>query len=150
MSATTPPAPAVDGAGGRCGACGDDHAPGACEEAVTGEALRQMEEAQRARERDRAVRLATAAFVPYKPPSRLGSGPQGWRRECVQAHQRRRIYFGLAEAIRREGGWDGVTVAKIIDHARVSRRTFYTLFTDRGDCLRQAAQMAEEKEAPGG
>jgi hypothetical protein len=142
MPATKPPAPPIDGADGRCAVCGGDHAPGAHEEAVTGEALRQIEDNQRARERDRAVRLVTAAFAPYKPPSQLRSGP-GMKSEWVQAHQRRRIYFGLAEAIRCDGGWEGATGAKVVYYARVSRKAFYALFTDRDDCLRQAAQRAE-------
>lgn len=34
-----------------------------------------------------------------------------------------------------EVGYDGLTVARIIDRARLSRRTFYELFEDREDCF---------------
>lgn len=129
--------------GGPCASCGRDHAPGACQEAATVEALRQIEHDQRVREHDRAVRLVTTAFAPYTRPSRLIPGP-GHGRERAQANQRRRIYFGLAEAIRRNSGWDAVTVAKIIEYAGVSRRAFYELFTDKSDCLRRAAESVEE------
>jgi AcrR family transcriptional regulator len=40
-------------------------------------------------------------------------------------------------------GYQGATIARVITHARVSRRTFYQHFTGRSDCLRAAAAEIE-------
>jgi AcrR family transcriptional regulator len=48
--------------------------------------------------------------------------------------QRSRL-LGAAVAAVQELGWSNVTVASIASRARVSRRTFYELFSDREDCL---------------
>jgi AcrR family transcriptional regulator len=48
--------------------------------------------------------------------------------------QRARL-IGAAVPVVDEMGWSGVTVAQIAGRARVSRRTFYDLFSDRDDCL---------------
>jgi len=52
----------------------------------------------------------------------------------VAEMQRSRL-LGAAVAAVEELGWSHVTVASIASHARVSRRTFYDLFSDREDCL---------------
>jgi AcrR family transcriptional regulator/DNA-binding MarR family transcriptional regulator len=48
--------------------------------------------------------------------------------------QRARL-IGAAVPVVDEVGWSGATVAQIAGRARVSRRTFYDLFSDRDDCL---------------
>jgi AcrR family transcriptional regulator/DNA-binding MarR family transcriptional regulator len=48
--------------------------------------------------------------------------------------QRARL-IGAAVPVVDEIGWSAVTVAQIATRARVSRRTFYDLFSDRDDCL---------------
>ncbi len=48
--------------------------------------------------------------------------------------QRARL-IGAAVPVVDELGWAGVTVADIASRARVSRRTFYDLFSNREDCL---------------
>jgi AcrR family transcriptional regulator len=52
----------------------------------------------------------------------------------VSGMQRARL-IGAAVPVVDEVGWSGVTVAQIAARARVSRRTFYDLFSDRDDCL---------------
>jgi AcrR family transcriptional regulator len=46
-----------------------------------------------------------------------------------------------------ELGWSGVTVASIATRARVSRRTFYDLFSDRDDCLLAVCEDTTERIA---
>ncbi len=48
--------------------------------------------------------------------------------------QRSRLLGGAVAAVE-ELGWSRVTTASIVSRARVSRRTFYDLFSDREDCL---------------
>src|SRR5580692_3580304 len=52
----------------------------------------------------------------------------------VAEMQRARL-IGAAVVVVDEVGWSAVTVAQIATRARVSRRTFYDLFSDRDDCL---------------
>jgi AcrR family transcriptional regulator len=52
----------------------------------------------------------------------------------VSEMQRARL-IGAAVPVVDEVGWSGATVAQIAGRARVSRRTFYDLFSDRDDCL---------------
>jgi AcrR family transcriptional regulator len=52
----------------------------------------------------------------------------------VSEMQRARL-IGAAVPVVDEVGWSAATVAQIASRARVSRRTFYDLFTDRDDCL---------------
>jgi AcrR family transcriptional regulator len=52
----------------------------------------------------------------------------------VSQMQRARL-LGAAVPVVDELGWSGVTVADIASRARVSRRTFYDLFSNREDCL---------------
>lgn len=59
------------------------------------------------------------------------------RAEEVAADQHRRIVAAVGEAISR-WGYDGIVVEQIIGLAGVSRRTFYDLFTGKGDAFRVA------------
>src|SRR5580700_6808226 len=65
--------------------------------------------------------------------------------------QRSRLLGGAVAAVE-ELGWSRVTTASIVSRARVSRRTFYDLFSDREDCLLEVLQnttgrIADELEA---
>jgi AcrR family transcriptional regulator len=53
--------------------------------------------------------------------------------------QRSRLLGGAVAAVE-ELGWSRVTTASIVSRARVSRRTFYDLFSDREDCLLEVLQ----------
>jgi AcrR family transcriptional regulator len=69
-----------------------------------------------------------AASVPaLEPAARDG-------RVQVSEMQRARLLGGAIAAVEKLG-WSSVTVASISSRARVSRRTFYELFSDREDCL---------------
>jgi AcrR family transcriptional regulator len=52
----------------------------------------------------------------------------------VSGMQRARLLGGAVAAVE-DLGWSHVTVASVASRARVSRRTFYDLFSDREDCL---------------
>src|SRR6202046_1370390 len=52
----------------------------------------------------------------------------------VSRMQRGRL-VGAAVTVVDELGWTGVTVADVASRARVSRRTFYDLFSNSEDCL---------------
>src|SRR5580700_4964530 len=72
-------------------------------------------------------------------------------RSRVADMQRSRLLGGAVAAVE-ELGWSRVTTASIVSRARVSRRTFYDLFSDREDCLLEVLQnttgrIAEELEA---
>ena len=72
-------------------------------------------------------------------------------RSRVADMQRSRLLGGAVAAVE-ELGWSRVTTASIASRARVSRRTFYDLFSDREDCLLEVLQnttgrIADELEA---
>jgi AcrR family transcriptional regulator len=56
------------------------------------------------------------------------------RRPTINDLQRQRILLAMASVTYRDG-FSEVTVAKVLDIARVGRRTFYEIFDDREDCL---------------
>ena len=63
----------------------------------------------------------------------------GLSREQVAAGQRRRVFAVLPGALA-ERGYAGPVTAEVIGRARISRRTFYRLFDDKGDALRQCRE----------
>src|SRR5580692_547440 len=63
-----------------------------------------------------------------------GAGESPSARSHVSEMQRARL-LGAAVPVVDELGWSGVTVADIASRARVSRRTFYDLFSNREECL---------------
>lgn len=80
----------------------------------------------------------------------VAAGGRGSRRRESAAADRR---VGIAEVQRRrlltavaisacEHGAAGVSVSEIVQHAGVSRRTFYEIFQDREECLLAALQQA--------
>jgi AcrR family transcriptional regulator len=82
---------------------------------------------------------------------RLRPGPGGLPRGQVTQIQRSRMLAAAVEAVE-DVGYARMTVAQVIGRARVSRKTFYDVFTDREDCflaafeqaLGQASLIAEE------
>jgi AcrR family transcriptional regulator len=57
---------------------------------------------------------------------------------------RRRLLAALSVTVA-EHGLDGLTVARIVRHARVGNRYFYTQFEDKWDCLAVAYEAAHER-----
>jgi AcrR family transcriptional regulator len=64
----------------------------------------------------------------------LPRGNHGIARKLVIDNQRRRLLTATAEGFVEEG-YARLSVASIIGRAHISRRTFYTLFDDKLDCV---------------
>lgn len=79
----------------------------------------------------------------YQPhaTTRLRPGPNGLPRGQVTAIQRSRMMNAAVDSVV-EVGYARLTVAQIIGRARVSRKTFYDVFTDREDCFLAAFEHA--------
>lgn len=72
---------------------------------------------------------------------RLRPGPNGLPRGQVTEIQRSRMLAAAVEAVE-EVGYARMTVAQVISRARVSRKTFYDVFSDREDCFLAAFDQA--------
>src|ERR1700694_4960269 len=72
---------------------------------------------------------------------RLRPGPGGLPRGQVTEIQRSRMLAAAIEAVE-EVGYSRMTVAQVIGRARVSRKTFYDVFTDREGCFLAAYDQA--------
>jgi AcrR family transcriptional regulator len=72
---------------------------------------------------------------------RLRPGPGGLPRGQVTQIQRSRMLGAAVEAVE-DVGYARMTVAQVISRARVSRKTFYDVFTDREDCFLAAFEQA--------
>jgi AcrR family transcriptional regulator/DNA-binding MarR family transcriptional regulator len=75
---------------------------------------------------------------------RLRPGPGGLPRGQVTEIQRRRMLAAAVEAVG-EVGYARMSVAQVISRARVSRKTFYDVFSDREDCFLTAFSQAVEQ-----
>jgi AcrR family transcriptional regulator len=77
------------------------------------------------------------------PPStmRLRSGPNGLSRPQVAEIQRGRMLASTVDAVERLG-YARLTVGEITGRARISRKTFYDVFSDREDCFLAAFEQA--------
>jgi AcrR family transcriptional regulator len=75
---------------------------------------------------------------------RLPRGRHGLPRAFVVENQRARIFESLA-IVSATKGYADVTVKDIIDHAGVSRRTFYDLFADKEQCFLAAYDEIVER-----
>jgi AcrR family transcriptional regulator len=64
----------------------------------------------------------------------LPKGRHGLSREFVARNQRERLLDGIANVVAAKG-YAATRVVDITDHAGVSRKTFYELFTDKEDCF---------------
>jgi AcrR family transcriptional regulator len=71
----------------------------------------------------------------------LRPGPNGLSRGRVTEIQRSRMLAAALEAAE-EVGYARMTVAQVIGRAKVSRKTFYDVFTDREDCFLAALEQA--------
>jgi AcrR family transcriptional regulator len=77
-----------------------------------------------------------------------GAGLRSPRRRArsieIEAIQRKRMLAAAVEAVQ-DGGYAGFTVAQVTARARVSRKTFYDLFSDREDCFLAAFEQTIER-----
>jgi AcrR family transcriptional regulator len=86
----------------------------------------------------------------YRPQSAavsLRPARNGFPRRRVSAIQRGRIVAAAIGTVD-ELGYTRATVAQIIGRARVSRKTFYEVFTDREDCFLAAFDHAISQATP--
>ena len=79
-----------------------------------------------------------------RPTGSLRPGPGGLPRGQVTEIQRGRMLAAAVDAVD-EVGYAGMTVAQVISRARVSRKTFYDVFSDREDCFLAAFDQALEQ-----
>jgi AcrR family transcriptional regulator/DNA-binding MarR family transcriptional regulator len=68
------------------------------------------------------------------PLTQLRPGRGGLPRQQVIGIQRTRILTAAIDAVG-ESGYAAMTVAAVIERARISRKTFYDIFADRDDCF---------------
>jgi AcrR family transcriptional regulator len=73
--------------------------------------------------------------------TRLRPGPSGLARVQVTEIQRSRMLAAAIDAVE-DVGYARMTVAQVIGRARVSRKTFYDVFSDREDCFLAAFEQA--------
>jgi AcrR family transcriptional regulator len=73
----------------------------------------------------------------------LRGGPGGPPPQVVARVQRDRLFRALA-TVSAEQGYAGTTVAHVLQRAKISRRTFYSLFSDKEDCFLWAYREAME------
>ena len=67
-------------------------------------------------------------------PVTLPPGRHGLSRELVVKSQRDRLLKAMADAVA-EKGYAGIAVADVLKRARVSRQTFYEMFSSKEDCF---------------
>jgi AcrR family transcriptional regulator len=79
----------------------------------------------------------SAAVITSEPTSHLRPGPSGMPRHEVSDMQRARMLAAMIAAVE-EVGYANLTVSRVISGARVSRKTFYEVFTDREHCFLEA------------
>lgn len=71
---------------------------------------------------------------------RLPPGRHGLARDFVVKNQRDRLTAGIIAAVA-EHGYHDATVSKICSAAGLSRRTFYSYFSSKEECYRQAFDL---------
>jgi AcrR family transcriptional regulator len=76
-------------------------------------------------------------------PRSLPRGPHRLAREEVLASQRGRLLDAMAEVVALRG-YGRATVADVIEHAGVSRKTFYEHFSDKEECFLAAYDAGVE------
>jgi AcrR family transcriptional regulator len=95
--------------------------------------------------------VARGRVPSQKAPDGVASSPNGLGPERVTQIQRARILTAMVEVVH-EGGLSEATVARVVAHAGVSRRTFYEIFDDREQCflaaLDHAIDQANERVLP--
>jgi AcrR family transcriptional regulator len=75
-----------------------------------------------------------------RPPAPSSASERAPRERLAEV-QRARIVAAATEVVA-ELGYAGLTVAEIIAHAKISRRTFYEIFADREECFLAAFDAA--------
>lgn len=73
---------------------------------------------------------------------RLPRGRHGLPRTYVSENQRERLLNGVVEAVG-EHGYEATTIARIVEAAGISRRTFYEHFEGKEDCFLAAYDMID-------
>lgn len=86
------------------------------------------------RERQPRVRGGTGTVSGRRRPDQIPGGHHGLSPEEVADSQRARILDALRVAVA-EHGYQDASVADVIKHAGVSRKTFYAQFEDKEDCF---------------
>jgi AcrR family transcriptional regulator len=86
----------------------------------------------------------TVAYKTRVATPRLRADPAALPREQVTQIQRSRMLAAAVE-VAAEVGYARMTVAQVIGRARVSRKTFYDVFTDREDCFVAAFEQALDR-----
>lgn len=76
-------------------------------------------------------------------PQSLPRGRHGLPRELIVENQRARLISSMIETVA-ELGYGKATIAKVIEAAKISRRTFYETFADKEDCYRAAYEASFE------
>lgn len=89
----------------------------------------------------RGARSRSARYPPLKP------GP-GLSTEDVAAHQRGRLHEAMVELVA-EHGYNAVSVAKLTNRARVSKRDFYKLFAGKEECFLAAYDLIVSRSVRG-
>jgi AcrR family transcriptional regulator len=74
---------------------------------------------------------------------RLPSGRTHLSPEYIDGYQRRRVVVAVAE-LAHEQGMVGVSVTKVCERARISRKTFYDYFENRDGCTLYAGEQAAQ------
>ena len=77
---------------------------------------------------------ASGSTIYEFPVGPLPSGRHSLTRETVLASQRGRLLDAMAQAVA-EHGYGNTTIAHVVSHAVVSRKTFYDHFADKSDCF---------------
>lgn len=89
---------------------------------------------------------------PGLTPVPLPRGRHKLSLETVRANQRQRLMRAMLEVVA-EQGYEATTVQQVVARARVSRNSFYELFTDKLDCFlvlceELSGQLLEETFGP--
>ena len=77
---------------------------------------------------------ASSSAIYEFPVGPLPSGRHSLTRETVLASQRGRLLDAMAVAVA-EHGYGNTTIAHVVSHAGVSRKTFYDHFKDKNECF---------------
>jgi len=74
--------------------------------------------------------------------ARLPPGRHGLPRTYVAENQRERLLNGVLEAVA-EHGYEATTIGRIVEAAKISRRTFYEYFAGKEECFLAAYEMVD-------
>jgi AcrR family transcriptional regulator len=83
-----------------------------------------------------------------RTPARLPRGKHGLSPQFVASNQRERLIAATVTVVS-EKGYAEATVADVLEHSGVSRKTFYDLFTNKEDCFLSAYDLLIDVLADG-